>query len=230
MDEVGRRERKKRETREALRAAALRLVAERGLEHVTVEEIADAVDVTSRTFFNHFASKEDAVVGPDPRRLEQLRESLSSRPLEETPLQMLEAALCAETEAMTQHQDEHLLRQRLVRENPKLIPRRLAAFGEFERVLVEAVAARIGADPDRDLYPTLVAGAALAALRASLRVWRIDKDAADLGGLVRTAFAALTDGLSAPQPESGPPAGVVRETARDTSVRPEAAACAPVRR
>jgi AcrR family transcriptional regulator len=59
----GTRERKKRETARAIEAAAVELAFEQGLGHVTVESISAAADVTSRTFFNYYASKEDAVLG-----------------------------------------------------------------------------------------------------------------------------------------------------------------------
>ncbi|MFB2597404.1 TetR/AcrR family transcriptional regulator [Herbiconiux sp. P17] len=60
---VGLRERKKRETARAIEVAAVELAAEFGLSEVTVEAISQRADVTSRTFFNYFASKEDAVIG-----------------------------------------------------------------------------------------------------------------------------------------------------------------------
>src|SRR5271166_117204 len=68
------RERKKLATRRSLRRVALDLVAERGFTHVTVEDIAEAADVSPRTFFNYFPSKEAALFGADPDRVTTLRE------------------------------------------------------------------------------------------------------------------------------------------------------------
>lgn len=199
MAEVpGRRERKKLDTRQALRAVALRLVAERGLEHVTVEDIADAVDVSTRTFFNHFSSKEEALVAPDPGRLEILRGALEARPPGEPPLAVLESVLAEVAEALTDRQEERMLQFQVVRDNPRLIPRQLAAFGEFERTLAEEVASRTGTDPDRDVYPTVAAAAAVAALRASLTVWRNSSGSLVLTELLRAAFRALDSGLAPP--------------------------------
>lgn len=74
------RERKKRATRNALRRSAVRLVASRGLAAVTVEEIAAGADVSARTFFNYFPTKEDAVSGWDPAMLSDMVERLRKRP------------------------------------------------------------------------------------------------------------------------------------------------------
>src|SRR6476646_4593563 len=74
------RERKKLATRRSLRRAALDLIAERGFSQVTVEDIAAAADVSPRTFFNYFPSKEAALFGTDPDRVAAPDEGGARRP------------------------------------------------------------------------------------------------------------------------------------------------------
>src|SRR6476646_7837736 len=74
------RERKKREARRALAQAALRLTLDRGLENVRVEDIANEVGVSPRTFNNYFSSKEQAVCSVIADRHEGMREALLARP------------------------------------------------------------------------------------------------------------------------------------------------------
>src|SRR5580704_345431 len=75
---VSLRERKKLATRRLLRRAALDLVAQRGLTNVTVEDIAEAAEVSPRTFFNYFPSKEAVLFGGDPDRTAQLRDRVTT--------------------------------------------------------------------------------------------------------------------------------------------------------
>ena len=90
------RERKKLATRHALRRVALDLVAERGFAHVTVEDIAQEAEVSARTFFNYFPSKEAAILGIDPERVEALRQRLADVPAGETPLEAVRSVLVEE--------------------------------------------------------------------------------------------------------------------------------------
>jgi AcrR family transcriptional regulator len=61
--EPGLRERKRAETRDKLETAAVTLVLKNGLEHTTIDAICEAAEVSGRTFFNYFDSKEDAILG-----------------------------------------------------------------------------------------------------------------------------------------------------------------------
>ena len=81
--ETARRERKKAQTRDALLHEALGLFERQGYEHTAVREITDAVDVSERTFFRYFASKEDLVISFIRERTEVFVGSLAARPAAE---------------------------------------------------------------------------------------------------------------------------------------------------
>ena len=95
----GLRERKKAETRAALRAAAARLFLERGPAAVTVSDICEAAGVSARTYFNYFDAKEDALLPGDKHLIEEIITGLAARPAAEPPLtavrQAFEQALTA---------------------------------------------------------------------------------------------------------------------------------------
>src|SRR5450759_3703327 len=103
---VSLRERKKLATRRSLRRVALDLVAERGFVHVTVEDIAGAADVSPRTFFNYFPSKEAALFGANPERVAALRERLVHEAPGQTALEALRVVLVGEAQALAEELDE----------------------------------------------------------------------------------------------------------------------------
>jgi len=74
-----RRTRKRLATRQSISDAATRLFLERGFDHVTVDEIAEAADVGRKTVFNHFSRKEDMFFDLDDQGREDLREALQER-------------------------------------------------------------------------------------------------------------------------------------------------------
>src|SRR3954469_19731169 len=87
------RERKKQRTREALGRVAIELFTTRGYEETTVDDIAEAVDVSQRTFFRYFAGKEDAVFFAQSVAEERFVGILRGRPLDEAPLEALRQAV-----------------------------------------------------------------------------------------------------------------------------------------
>jgi AcrR family transcriptional regulator len=92
---LGKRERQKRETREAIVAAAERLFAARGYDAVTVADIAAAAGVSVKTLFVHFRSKEDLVFAEEERLLGRLLAMVGDRAPGQTPLQAVTAAILA---------------------------------------------------------------------------------------------------------------------------------------
>lgn len=195
----GHRERKKRETRRALRLAALTLVDQRGLEGVTIDEIAAAADVSPRTFFNYFAGKEDALVGNDPEVVADLVRSLTERPADEAPLVALRAAFHDVADAISANRPVWELRMRVVRANPSLRAGLVGATAELDRLLTAVIAERTGADPT-DLYPALTAAVAVSAARVAIQHSRLGtgEDGRLLTDVIDHTFDLLIAGLPAP--------------------------------
>lgn len=195
-------------TRAAIRRAALELVAERGLDDVTVELIAERADVGYRTFFNHFPGKEEALLDSGEERAEVLLSALRERPACEPPLQALRAVFLAEAESIEDREDELSLQFRALESSPGLIRRFHAEFAVIERALVDAIAERVRLDVESELYPHLVTASAVTALRTAVLRWRARGGSSALppGALVELVaegFDLLAEGLPAP-------AGVLR--------------------
>src|SRR5829696_395971 len=201
---LGRRERKKLATHRALATAARELALERGLDGVTVEEIAEAADVSVRTFFNYFSCKEEALVGIDPGVLEELGAALRDRPADETPLEALQAVLVSGLDGVEGAVRRWSLRTELVRRHPALLPRHLAALAEIEEALVAALADRLGTDAGTDPFPSVAVAAAMGVMRAAVGSWEDSGRRGSLESAVDVAFASLASGLPRREPPAGP--------------------------
>jgi AcrR family transcriptional regulator len=196
------RERKKLATRRSLRRAALDLIAERGFAHVTVEDIAEAADVSPRTFFNYFPSKEAALFGTDPDEAAALRERLARAAPGERVLEALRAIVADGVNARAAGLAElggdpadWLGRMKELRADPHLRAAQAAQMAKVERALTEGIAERLGADPERDPYPGLLAAVVAGVFRFSLTFWAASGSTVPPGQVVDLAFQALADGL-----------------------------------
>lgn len=195
-DHSGRRERKKRATRRALEEAALRLTLEHGVEHVTVEDICAEVDVSSRTFFNYFPTKERAVVGNGPLEIDdEAVRRIAEGDGREGLLDDLRALLRTKAAEATRKRTDLVCRRKLVERSPALLPLMLENFDMYERAISDAIAQRIGTDPDADPYPQLVAGLIGTVMRVSFRRWTSGLGRRSLEAEVDQAFTLLTKEL-----------------------------------
>jgi AcrR family transcriptional regulator len=197
---AGLRERKKLATRLALHSAALQLVAERGLDAVSVDDVAARADVSPRTFFNYFPTKDDAVLGLDPAGIERAAEEFATRPADETSVASLRAVAIAQaTEMAAEPAGLWPLRITVIEAHPVLIARLHAVFGASERALAAAIAGRTGTDTGADAHPTLLAGVAGVAMRTALHRWLATDFTTALPDLVAEAWDALAAGLPDPR-------------------------------
>jgi AcrR family transcriptional regulator len=193
---LGLRERKKAETRDALASAALRLADELGPDRVTVDEIATAAGVSPRTFFNYFASKEDAIVGSTESSTSRVVQELASRPAAEAPIDALRAAVHASADHLEADPDDWIIRHRLVTRYPALGVRYAARLAAVEHELVVEIARRTRLDADVDTYPAALVSAAMAASRVALTVWQARDRRASLPRLFDEVFDQLDGGFS----------------------------------
>lgn len=196
----GLRERKKQRTREALIEAALDLFGTKGFEATTVDEIADAVEVSSRTFFRYFGSKEDVAITVQLQQFADLYAELERRPPAEPVITALRHACVA---ILRRYEDSPESAQfacvvQLLQDTPSVLARSLEMCSEQNDELARRVAARMGVDPIADPRPRLVAAVAATALQVAVRAWREDEPDKKVSELADRALALLETGINYP--------------------------------
>jgi AcrR family transcriptional regulator len=144
---LGLRERKKLRTRETIQRVAFQLFDEKGYANTTIEEIADAAEVSPSTFFRYFPSKELVLMADD---LDQVTvEALARQPADLTPLQAFRRAFDITMKTVSEDNWElERTRQRLVFSIPELKAAQFDAYRRIIRVLAEAECQRSGRDGD----------------------------------------------------------------------------------
>ena len=157
----GLRERKKQQTRETIVRVALELFAQRGYDETTLAEIAEAADVSPRTIFSYFESKEDILFCEAPTPLEELKRALTERPEGTTTIDTLRELLSS----MPPPGDLSKLTKQVIVSNPALQLKMRARVAELEPILIESFAKDLGSDPG-DIRALLIAASATAAFVA----------------------------------------------------------------
>jgi AcrR family transcriptional regulator len=187
-----RRERKKRQTRDALVHAALELFDAKGYEHTAVREITDAVDVSERTFFRYFASKEELALSFAKDGTDALLRELADRPPTEEPLTALRNAFAGSLREVTKDDPAgptYLLVTRLIDSTPSLLAAYLRYMHDRDAEVVRVLAEREGVDQDTDLRPRIAAAVFGALIFLANHEWR-DKGCGGADSML-AAFDAL---------------------------------------
>ncbi|WP_328900351.1 MULTISPECIES: TetR family transcriptional regulator [unclassified Streptomyces] len=191
-------ERKRRLVSDELSESALQLLALKGFDAVTVDEIAAAAGVSKRTFFRYFASKEDVVVQLLADMGTGIRAELAARPAAEPPSVALRHAVWVPLGECADHGERALRVVRLILRTPALLARFLERQARWRDDLARELAERLGRDGERDLYPRLAAGMALDAFDAVLHHWSADGSTETPAELTDRAFAVIAPALDGP--------------------------------
>ena len=186
-DEPGLRERKKMRTRETVRREAFRLFHLNGYAQTTVDQIAEAADVSPRTFFRYFPSKEAVLISDE--FIEPIVEAFLAAPAELSPVAAYRHAVGAVFMSMGgADYDFAIARQRLMYTLPEA---KSALYDEYIRtirLLTDACAKRLGRSPD-DHQMRVTAGAITGVLMAAA------DDAPMSGDAILSALEILEGGL-----------------------------------
>ena len=192
IDKPGLRERKKARTRASIQEHALRLFREQGYEATTVEQIAEAAEVSPSTFFRYFPTKEDVVAydALDPAVMASWR----SQPPEMAPIPAIRRAMIEVFGSLTPDQVAEMMdRGRLLFSVPEL---RQAAINEMIRssqMIADELAMRLRRSPD-DFELRVFAGALMGALLAAM-VPILEDGSADIVASMDRAFSFLEKGM-----------------------------------
>lgn len=178
-----------------LTQAALDLLAQRGFDAVTVDEIVTAAGVSKRTFFRYFASKEDVVVQFLAEMGASMRAELASRPPQEPPSVALRNTVRVSIDACAGDTERALRVVQLILGTPALLARFLERQAQWRDELATELTRRLHLDPAGDLYPQLAAGTALAAFDTVLQRWSDSDGSEDPATLTNRAFAVIAPAL-----------------------------------
>ncbi len=188
----GLRERKKQRTRDALLRAALELFTTQGYEHTTADEIAEAVDVSQRTFFRYFAGKEDAAFAVQDLAHTRFVEAVRQRPPHEAPLEALRNAVLDGWDTIGEAIEQvvpmelYLRMCRLTESTPALLAAHLRRADEVFEETARIIADREGLDVDTDPRPRVAVAVFAGVIRVTERRWSA------CGDLSIEAIRALT--------------------------------------
>jgi AcrR family transcriptional regulator len=193
----GLRERKKQRTREAIAREAHKLFVERGYQATTMPEIAEAADVSTRTIFAYFPSKEDILFSDFGPMKDGLARALAERPEGKDALETVREFILSSHGDEKGELDEEL--RLCVTSDPTLRSHLRARIAELEEVIAPAIADDVGASED-DTRPQIVAASLTAAFNllaergtSKAKPWTPEEAAAQIDPV----FTFLRGGLDA---------------------------------
>nr|WP_246021576.1 TetR family transcriptional regulator [Paenibacillus zeisoli] len=189
---MGLRERKKAKTMASIQMHALRLFREMGYNSTTVEQIAEAAEISPSTFFRYFSTKEDVIITDNYDPI--LIEAFEKQPPDLSPLQAIQAAMLSGVEGMS---DQELIamreRNQLIMSVPELRAALLNNMMRTMEMITGMVAKRSGRSSD-DFAVSTLAGAIIG-VNISVMMHHAEHPDQKFADLLESALSSLESGL-----------------------------------
>ncbi|MEM7326838.1 MAG: TetR/AcrR family transcriptional regulator [Actinomycetota bacterium] len=183
-------------TRHRIERVALELFERDGYDNVSTRQVAEAAGVTERTFFRHFATKLEPLMGNPDQRIQYFTDLLRQQPVDLDPLGAVLATIAHE-EAEYPPTPEDLVRRRIVAATPSLHPKIQAFERSIEQAFVEWLAERVGRSVD-DFEVTVAASILVVTRRNVIAAWAGSEGSETLLSLSQRALAMLDLHLDPP--------------------------------
>ncbi|GAA4589044.1 TetR family transcriptional regulator [Planotetraspora phitsanulokensis] len=187
-----RRERARQLKRRAIADAAVQLALKEGLDAATIEAISESADISPRTFFNYFSTKEDALAMGPSVAVDELVAFVAARPPEEPAARTMRALAKHVADSFVPSQDQIALWRRY----PQLLAR--AQSGQKDELflaVMTAVADREHRDLTADVYPSVLVTTTFATIQWAVRASWVPEIGKTVDELLDAAFDLLERGL-----------------------------------
>lgn len=193
---VSLREKHAVETRQRIVQAAMALFVAQGYDATTVDEIAERADVSPRTFFRYFNTKDALLFHDFDEKMQRIQDFINRRPEGELPATSLVAVLCEMVDQARSTPEQRALIIRLLSERPSLRSyQRESIAGHGERLVTGALAERVGLPPD-DLGMRALVATVSACFDVALQEWIVDGGVGPFEPRIRATMAAAAGALA----------------------------------
>ncbi|AOM41433.1 TetR family transcriptional regulator [Xenorhabdus hominickii] len=208
-EEFGRRERKKRMLRNALIKASYELFSIKGFDETRIEDITEKVDVSTRTFFRYFASKEEVVLDYQEAENKDFITALSHRPSSESVITALRHAAVevvkkCEKGSYGFDADRFMTLQELLRNHPLVRAKSFQYSENTKNSITSLIAKRMGTNISDDIRPSIITGILDYAHWAAYNTWKKNthNTVVPYSDILNKVFLIIEGGLNFPASNS----------------------------
>lgn len=193
--ENGLRERKKTKTRGDIIKAATKLFVSKGFDQTTMDDIAEAAEVSRSTLFRYFGNKEAMVFPHQDERLDIFIEIVSERPADESPFATVRRGLLHLAEVFHSTREEMAVQHKIVTSSPHLQARELAFYDEWERAIRIAVVDPYAGSAEQANRAKVASSAIFATVRTAMTEWLDDGCRENLVDKAKRVLNFMEEGL-----------------------------------